>query len=139
MGFLIVVGGILLAVASNATKARAYLCVFCRMRYAKELEASRITHPLAAALYALLRLPEPGFRGDVTDADRALVAVEAAITARLGLATLRGWPALAIADLASRVHGLFVVDGEGHPRFPPRRLCWLLAPRAVDVIAKLGA
>ena len=123
-------------------KARTFLCLFCSMRYHETMLLARIHHPLAAALYDLFLLPLPGFRGDATHAaDSTVLAVERAILAALGVKSLEGrGDEESVARLARRAYTFFISDGTDHDvyRFPKRRYCFLVGPRATDVLAKLG-
>jgi hypothetical protein len=143
IGILLCIAPIIARAISTSIQARAVLCCFCRMRYHSKLATAQIQHPLASALYIAFLLPEPGFRGDVSDADRALIAVERAIFAALGITLpLRPGNTLdddAVQKLARRAVKLFTVDASGEYRLPPRRFCWLLGPSSSSMTAKLGA
>lgn len=126
-------------VLSYTTSVRSTFCALCRLRHHDELESAKQRWPLAAALYGAFLLPEPGFRGDITEEGRTLIEVECVILSKLGITgSLEGrGDDEAIAKVAKQARGLFVSSG-GKYRFPPRRCCWLLGPHDKDVLALLG-
>jgi hypothetical protein len=138
-----VLGGAVLCalcfVVASTTRARKALCCLCRAYHDSALEAAKQRWPLAAELYDSFLLPLPGFTGENSPAGRTLIAAERTILAHLGVATLEGRSEdRAVARLASRAYALFAFNDD-KTRLPPRRCCWLLAPRTADVLLLIGA